>query len=230
MPHPPSQPSTVCGTLPRRIRHTRFVIPGFAIGRGARSPSWEMERLLADFDKGFALLAGNATPEVSLVSACNAHWTELKYGARIESSYFDLRFYPGIGTLHFFPRDKQLIDRLNRVVGRQRGWLPAENLMLESAGFWEQFDKAERLDKEIRKAVAKRYRGSCDEPLRTLGNETWDGYEPACLQVDEALQEVHEAHDIQVDFRVASETRTEGGLEAPPHAQAQLPLLLGAQG
>ncbi|MBX3828314.1 DUF4942 domain-containing protein, partial [Burkholderia contaminans] len=217
-------------SIGRRIRHTRFVIPGFAVGRGARSPSWEMERLLADFDKGFALLAGNATPEVSLVSACNAHWTELKYGARIESSYFDLRFYPGIGTLHFFPRDKQLIDRLNRAVGRQRGWLPAENLKLESAGFWEQFDKAEKLDKEIRKAVAKRYRGCSDEPLRTLGNENWDGHERACLQVDEALQEVHEAHDIQVDFRVAFDARKEGALETQveAHAQTQLPLLLAA--
>ncbi len=211
-------------SIGRRIRYTRFIIPGFTADTWNRSAPWEMQSLLSDFDKGFALLAGDTVPEVSLVSVCNSCWTELKHGARVESSYFDIRYYPGTGTIHFFPREKKLIDRLNRVVGRHRGWLPAENLKIESGGFWEQYEKAEKLDKEIRKAVAKRGVRSYDDPFRSIDHESWDGHEQACERVDQAMQEVHEAHGIKVEFRLASEQPK----EASAATQHQLPLLAAA--
>ncbi|KAH0438479.1 hypothetical protein KCU90_g3504, partial [Aureobasidium melanogenum] len=211
-------------SIGRRIRYTRFIIPGFTADTWNRSAPWEMQSLLADFDKGFALLAGDTAPAVSLVSACNSCWTELKHGARVESSYFDIRYYPGMGTIHFFPRDKKLIDRLNRVVGRHRGWLPAENLKLESAGFWDQYEKAEKLDKEIRKAVAKGGIRSYDDPFRSIDHESWDGHEQACERIDQAMKEVHEANGIQVEFRLASEQSK----DASAATQHQLPLLAAA--
>lgn len=209
-------------SIGRRIRYTRFIIPGFSADSWHKSPPWEMQRLLADFDKGFALLAGDTAPAVSLVSVSDSCWAELKRGKRVESSYFDIRYYPGTGTIHFFPRDKKLIDRLNRVVGRQRGWLPAENLKLESSGFWDQYEKAEKLDKDIRKAVAKRAARSYDDPFRAINNESWDGHDLACQRVDEALQEVHEANGIQVEFLLASSKETGSA------TQHQLPLLAAA--
>ncbi|WP_018309648.1 DUF4942 domain-containing protein [Cupriavidus sp. UYPR2.512] len=209
-------------SIGRRIRYTRFIIPGFSADSWHRSPPWEMQGLLADFDKGFALLSGDSAPEVSLVSVCNSRWDELKRGGRVESSYFDIRYYPGIGTIHFFPRDKKLIDRLNRVVGRHRGWLPAENLKLESSAFWEQYEKAEKLDKEIRKAVAKRGVRSYDDPFRAIDRESYDGHDQACQRIDEAMQEVHEANGIQVEFRLASAT------DASSATLRQLPLLAAA--
>lgn len=211
-------------SIGRRIRYTRFVIPGFPSQSWNRSVPWEMQALLGDFDKGFALLAGHTEPDVSLVSVCDTFWGELKRGARVESSYFDIRYYPGAGTIHFFPRDKKLIDRLNRVVGRHRGWLPAENLKIESSGFWEQYDKAEKLDKEIRKAVAKGAVRSYDDPFRAIEHKSWEGHSRACERIDEALQEVHEANGIRVDFQLASGNSG----NAARDVQAELPLLAAA--
>lgn len=192
-------------SIGRRIRYTRFVIPGFPTEGWIRSAPWEMQNLLGDFDKGFALLAGHSEPAVSLVSVCNSRWGDLRHGARVESSYFDIRYYPGTGTIHFFPRDKKLIDRLNRLVGRRRGWLPEENLKLESNGFWEQYDKAEKLDKKIRDAVSKRCGlRSYNDPFRAINNQSWDSHDHACQTIDEAMKEVHEENGIQVDFQLAS--------------------------
>lgn len=209
-------------SIGRRIRYTRFVIPGFKAEIRSSQPSWEMRSLLRDFDKGFALLAGDAAPALSLDSVCEPFWSDLKLGTRVESSYFDIRYYPGVGTIHFFPRDKKLIDRLNRVVGRHRGWLPAENLKIEAGGFWRQYDEAERLDKEIRKAVGKRRANVGDDPFRAINHESWDSHDLACQRMDEAMQEVHEANGIQVEFRLAS------AKDANSATQHQLPLLAAA--
>lgn len=59
----------------------------------------------------------------------------------------------GVGTIHFFPRDKKLIDRLNRLVGRHRQWLPPTDDGV-SKDFWLQYEKAEKFDGEIRKEFA----------------------------------------------------------------------------
>lgn len=210
-------------SIGRRLRYTRFVIPGFPAEKWHRSPPWAMQGLLSDFDKGFALLAGHPNPAASLTGACDSRWEDLKLGARIESSYFDIRYYPGTGTIHFFPRDKKLIDRLNRIVGRQRGWLPAENLKLESGGFWEQYEKAEKLDKEIRAAVSKRCVSSYDNPFRTINaSQLSDSHDRACSRIDEALQEVHEANGIAVEFRLASGQSTDAESDTQPAQPVQL--------
>ncbi|MDT4332705.1 DUF4942 domain-containing protein [Methylomonas sp. MS20] len=141
-------------TLGMRIKTTRFVLPGHKVESYHNSLNWESERLLADFDKVFALLDGKTEADVSLVSVFRQHFHALRVGKRIGGSYFDVRYYPGVGTIHFFPKSKTLIDRMNRWVGRQRRWLPPVESQA-GQGFWQQFEQAENLDRAFHTEVNK---------------------------------------------------------------------------
>ena len=150
-----------------RIRTTRFILPGHRAESYQSSPGWNTQQLLADFDKVFAMLDGKRQPELSLCRAFSDRYAQLKRGQRVSSSYFDVRYYPGTGTIHFFARDKTIVDRLNRVVGRRRQWLPPEGVPVPEA-FWLQFDQAEKLDKEVRAKVHRGSRDRWDDPFRVL--------------------------------------------------------------
>ncbi|WP_445369531.1 DUF4942 domain-containing protein [Methylomonas sp. BW4-1] len=155
-------------TLGMRIKTTRFVLPGHKVESYHNSLNWESERLLADFDKVFALLDGKIEADVSLVSVFRQHFHELRVGKRIGGSYFDVRYYSGVGTIHFFPKSKTLIDRMNRWVGRQRRWLPPVESQA-GQGFWQQFEQAESFDRAFHTEVNKqcpRSRPAC--PFRSL--------------------------------------------------------------
>lgn len=141
-------------TNARRVKMTRFIIPGNSTDTYAHSLNWNGINMLRDYDKCFALLDGKESPDISLESVFRSRFDELKRGARLSTSYFDVRYFPGVGTTHFFPRNKALIDRLNRVVGRHRKWLP-ESDDQASKDFWTQYDRAEKFDSEIRKEFAK---------------------------------------------------------------------------
>lgn len=140
-----------------KVKMTRFVIPGHGDAGWRRSPDWDTCRFLADFDKVFSMLDGRKEPEVSLEWAFNTYYDELKQGERISTSYFDVRFYKGIGTIHFFPKDKKLIDRFNRLVGRSRHWLPQEGEKVSDA-FWLQYQEAEKFSTEIQAEIRKQDR------------------------------------------------------------------------
>ncbi|QPK62889.1 DUF4942 domain-containing protein [Methylomonas sp. LL1] len=141
-------------TLGMRIKTTRFILPGHATESYQHGLNWESQRLLSDFDKVFALLDGKVNAEVGLEAVFHHHFHELRIGKRISGSYFDVRYYPGIGTIHFFPTNKTLIDRMNRLVGRQRRWLPPMDGHA-GAGFWRQFEQAEKFDKAFHTEVNK---------------------------------------------------------------------------
>jgi len=141
-------------TLGMRIKTTRFILPGHGSSSYQNGLNWESERLLADFDKVFALLDGKTEAEVSLVSVFRQHFHALRVGKRIGGSYFDVRYYPGVGTIHFFPKSKTLIDRMNRWVGRQRRWLPPVDTQA-GQGFWQQFEQADNLDRAFHTEVNK---------------------------------------------------------------------------
>jgi hypothetical protein len=64
------------------------------------------------------------------------------------STYFDVRFYPGVGTIHFYPTNKAIIDRFNRLVGKERQWLPQDDTQASKA-FWEQYDSAEKVTRKM---------------------------------------------------------------------------------
>lgn len=139
-------------TAGMRIKMSRFILPhNNSYGHGL---SWEATQRLRDFDKVFAMLDGKLAPEVSLELVFNQHFSALQHGERIDSSYFQVRYYPGRGTIHFFPKDKKLIDRLNRMVGAQRNWLPPVDQPVNEA-FWVQFTDAEKFDREVRKEVSQ---------------------------------------------------------------------------
>lgn len=136
-----------------RIKHTRFILPAHNRCLGTQLFGYEGKLMLADFDKAFALLDGKWAPDTSLVSLFenteeSSNYTRLCEGERLEASYLSCRYYPGTDSIHFFPtkKGKKLIDRLNRLVGRLRNWLPEEGASPE---FWEQYDKAPAVTKVL---------------------------------------------------------------------------------
>lgn len=186
-------------TCAMRIKTTRFVIPGHRSESYQQNLSWDSLQMLRDFDKVFAMLDGKTAPDVSLEFVFNSEFRKLRNtGARVESSYFDVRYYAGVGTIHFFPRDKKLVDRLNRLVGRERKWLPPEGVRV-SENFWLQFDKAEKFDKEVQAEIkvhcGNRY-GNLSWSLRSDGSME---QQKALDAIDKAIGTVLERHNIDVD-------------------------------
>lgn len=202
-----------CGV---RLKTTRMVLPGHRTESYNNGLPYESERLLADFDKVFAMLDGKLEPEFGLVAAFRQHFHALRTGSRIETTYFDVRYYPGTGTVHFFAKSKVLIDRLNRLVGRHRNWLPPESDRV-SDNFWLQYDQAEKFDKDLRGEVQKLtprshswgYRGPLDYIMSTNDKEA---QEKAEQLVDEALTTVLERHGISVEFRIAAQPQAQQAL------------------
>ncbi|OAI20347.1 hypothetical protein A1359_21160 [Methylomonas lenta] len=128
--------------LAYRVKMTRFIVPvrnSYGLG-----PSWEDLKKLQDFDKAFAMLDGKAQCNYGLHDLFNTMPDDLKRSQRMTTDYFDVRWYRQAGTVHFYPRNRAIIDRLNRMVGRQRQWLPNENNAAPGA-FWEHYEKAETI-------------------------------------------------------------------------------------
>jgi hypothetical protein len=190
-------------TCGMRIKTTRFVIPGNS-GYGS-SLNWESNKRLSDFDKVFAMLDGKDEPEIGLCDVFKNQYKELKDGERISSSYFDVRYYPKVGTIHFFARDKELIEKFNVLVGQHRKWLPPSDVTA-STSFWEQFKKAEKFDKEVRATVDANHknsgRSSWNEPLREVFSSSKDETRKASAAIDDALVTVQEKNGMSVDFRI----------------------------
>lgn len=135
-----------------RLKTTRFIIP---VRTSFGSISFESERQMRDFDLGFSLLAGDAPGGADglagLVSDQNPQVKERLYASeRMRTRYFEVRFYPGVGSMHFYPRDKALVDRLSRLVGQHRGWLPPEDVQA-SESFWAQYQHAEKIQRVLDK-------------------------------------------------------------------------------
>lgn len=191
-----------------RIKTTRIVLP-VRVGYSKRL-DWDSVRMLADFDRVFAMLDGKQQPDVSLVQLFEPQqgvgdpgsFSKLCHGERLSSSYLDVRFYPGVGTIHVFPRDKTIVDRLNKIVGRKRGWLPPASETVAEA-FWIQYDRAEKFDKELRaeaERVARNGRsasfGSYDHPIRQFMRRDSDASERGEAMLVAAIDNVLERHGL----------------------------------
>lgn len=132
-----------------KVMHTRFILPRCSMSYHA-SFSWDDEKRFSDFDKVFAMLDGKDAEAIySLEAMAKEKYKELRSGERVTSDYFDLRYFPQAGTLHFFPTRIDLIDRLNRLVGKHRQWLPMDENKTGNAEFWAQYDKAEAINKRM---------------------------------------------------------------------------------
>ena len=133
------------------LRASRIVLP--ANRRDAYSQfrsnglCWDDAQRFRDFDKVFRLLDGKPTEGDDGIEAMfNQQWDALCNGERATSAYFDARFYPKSGTFHLFPTRKDLVERLNRLVGQQRTWLPPDDCMTPP-GFWDQYEQAEKINR-----------------------------------------------------------------------------------
>lgn len=201
-----------------RIKKTRFILPNFnkSFGRGI---SIDAERKLADFDKIFAMLDGDPHAQhYGLVDLFKHEYDRLEAGERVSCEFFDVRYYPGAGTVHFFPGKREHIDRLNLIVGRQRQWLPPENERVNDA-FWLQYEKAEQFDKQVRERAEKhevraRIWGG---PLNRMnGRDDDDGTQQARAIIDEVLAEVQQEHGIDIDVRLEDDAADVPALEHVP--------------
>jgi hypothetical protein len=191
-----------------RIKTSRFVLPHHETEHHAHSMKWDSMNLLADFDRAFAMLDGKRSPEVGLCDVFRTQFRELRDGARVNSSYFDVRYYPKVGTIHFFARDKKLIERLNLLVGRQRRWLPPEDVRISDA-FWLQYEKAEAFDKEVNAEItaqAKSQGYRWDDPRRRLNDTETAVAQRAQAAIDQALDAVLEKHGIKVQGLLDTKT------------------------
>ena len=100
------------------------------------------------------MLAGKSESIDSLHNLFDKNLKLLNSGSRVSTDFFDIRYYAQAGTIHFFPIDKQAIDRLNRLVGRERAWLPDDDKQA-SKDFWKQYDCAEKVTKEMTISVSR---------------------------------------------------------------------------
>ncbi|MBK5966787.1 hypothetical protein CCR95_22600 [Thiocystis minor] len=187
-------------TAGMRIKTSRFVLPHHGTDKWSHSMKWESMNLLADFDRAFAMLDGKRSPEVGLCDVFRTQFRELCSGKRGSSSYFDVRYYPKVGTIHFFARDKTLVERLNLLVGRQRRWLPPEDVRVSDA-FWLQYEKAEAFEKDVNvqiTALAKSQGSGWDDPRRRLNDTDASVAQRAQAIIDQALDAVLEKQGIDV--------------------------------
>lgn len=176
-----------------RIKHTRFILPGFEITNSG--PGYKTNQYFNDLDRVFAMLDGKAESPLSLSNVARFQAAALRTGERVSSAYFDIRYYPGAGTIHFFPRDMKLVDRLNRLVGRNRGWIPGPDTPVHDS-FWKQYENADKYANQVEKELAKLSKG---RRLRfDSGSEEEQAEAHAVL--DKALENVHTAHQLEVKF------------------------------
>jgi hypothetical protein len=196
-----------------RLRTTRFILPGYRVESYSSSLPWEAQRGLADFDKVFAMLDGKRKPDVGLVDIFHSHFNHLRNGARVDSDYFSIRFYPQAGTIHFFAKSATLVDRLNRFVGKRRAWLPLEGERVSDA-FWLQYEKAEKFDKSVREEIKKRSQGKSawgwQGPLSYAFSDHQrhgevDKVTEAQALLDDAVSAVLEQNGISTDFRLTND-------------------------
>lgn len=106
------------------LQRKRFILSGFSLEGWRTTIGYGELQRLDDIDRVFALVDGKEKPDVSLRTLFEQHIGDLRSGERLSSTYFEIRFYPGIGTIHFYPKDQKMIDRINVIVGKHRGWMP----------------------------------------------------------------------------------------------------------
>lgn len=133
-----------------KIKMTRFIIPTTMTDYS----SFDELNKFKDIDIVFALLSGMRRGEflgIYDIFSNRETYNKLKQGERITTEFFDIRFYVGAGTIHYFPTSKKYIEKLNNIVGRLRQWLPPANEPVND-NFWLQYNKAEEITRAMDKA------------------------------------------------------------------------------
>lgn len=178
-----------------RVKSTRFILP--YMGGTDRDLDYDARRLLQDFDRVMALLHADYEVENGLRHAAETRMEELYAAQRVSTKYFDIRWYRGVKTMHFYPRSQEVMDRLNRYVGRLRQWLPPEGVKVHE-DFWLQYAQAERFDAQVREATKKTVDSRRLQAY--IGGYGQPGVADQSLKaLDDALTKVHESHGLDID-------------------------------
>lgn len=140
-----------------RIKRTRFILPLMQHEYTRTRLSFSAGQVLGDIDKVFRLLHGKPSETGNGLREClssDLKMREAADGAKLETEYFSVRYYPGRGTFHFFPKSQDVIERLNRYVGKIRQWLPPD-MGEANADFKRQYDEAEKHTEDYLKLFHK---------------------------------------------------------------------------
>lgn len=212
-----------------RLKATRFVLPHNKPHQDAQYISCEAGRRLEDIDRVFAMLDGVEAPLVSLSGLFDHQMGSLLAGERLHATYFSARYYAGIGTIHVYPSRPDLMDKLNVMVGRHRNWIPDSRAEAPD-NFWEQFEKSEKFDREVRQAIDQEARSSSGYSrystspvsgyIREVLNPHGDDTDRNSQIIERSVNAVLQKRGISTEFQVQYD---------PASArEKQLPLLLAA--
>ena len=125
----------------------------------------------------------------------------IETGDRFSSRYFEFRFYRGSQTLHLYPKSAEVMDKLNRFVGKIRQWLPGD-MEEANADFIKQYEKGETFSDEYLE-LSNKSRPSYDrcnpayKLLREVQGRSKEEGAPELDRLEKAINEVHEKHGLQ---------------------------------
>lgn len=193
-------------TLAMRIKRTRFILPLMRTEFSRTYIPHNVEQVLGDIDKVFRYLDGKPTDVgYGLRESLNAsgNFDAASAGERVNSEYFSVRYYPGRGTFHFFPNSVEVVERLNKHVGRLRQWLPP-SMSEVNEDFVTAYEKAEKFTDDIVKAYQRSstYR---THPAYCIANKGTDYEKERDLtKICEAIDQVHETNGIHPAGRIES--------------------------
>lgn len=212
-----------------RIRKTRFIIPRFSVSSYSGSLDYESQQFLSDIDKVFGYLHGVSDAYDGLVDGFQKN--HVLGAERISTRYFSFRFYKGSGTLHFYPKSEEVVEKLNKFVGKLRQWIPG-NMEEANQDFQKQYEKGETLTKEYMELYKKSARSSYgwDRPaiklLRELKGQEVDGSE--LDRLESAINSVHESMGLHCGPALSGPGAANVKTLAQPVADQQQMLLLAA--
>lgn len=208
-------------TLGMRIKSKRFILPLGSSDNWTSELPFDTIKWLSDFDKVFAILDGKQQPDYGLEQMVREHFKRqeiggksLFHGDRCASSYFEMRYFRGIGTGHFFPTRPDLIDRLNRLVGLHRQWLPPED-NLAGQDFWTHIHKAEQFNARVLKTYQSKDGGRKALDIGRLRFEDKDAKTDIERLLVESVIEVASANGLDI-------------VQAIGHGDSQVTLKLAA--
>ncbi|MBV7542170.1 DUF4942 domain-containing protein [Acidovorax sp. sic0104] len=186
-----------------RLRKTRFILP--RMKTSFKTLDYEAQAILGDIDKCFHYLHGGTGEYDGIVASLNKG---LATGASVDTRYFRYRWFAGAQTIHVSARNPEVMERLNRFVGRLRQWLPGD-MAEANDDFRKQYETAEALKDEYEKSLSAQ-RATTGTRLTSLmsseitysalrqaqGREE-DGDSIKLQRLAQAMEVVHESHGLQ---------------------------------
>ena len=203
-----------------RLRKTRFILPRISADRSGFG--YESERFLADIDLCWGYLFGVSGEYDGIVQT--ARQQGLVSGERYSSRFFDFRFFAGTGTIHVFARSPEVMDKMNRFVGKVRQWIPGD-MGEANADFRKQYDKAESMTE----AYLDAYRGNSVSRSGTrlhfkmvaaINGASNDDPSPELDRLEASIDTVHEQQGLRCGPTLGSQSTAKvqheegGGTEA----------------